>query len=179
MSFWHLLLYMWHLYKHHVPQNVCKVQEQLVHFNSHILINGKPMVQSARLPVDLTVGQLWKGDAFSTFLEVKDSLSISIPRYRYFWLILVIPDTWRFMLKMPGLLDDQVIKLDEINNQIKVLKWVYDDKICDLELSVLLKVASTWNKKLDILEDTKSYKKNFGAIYKCCQVERLPVLSTA
>ena len=128
-SFWHQILHAWHEYSFYNPQSGNKVGKQIVWYNSMVKINGKVLHTNRKNGSLCTIGQLWDENRFKTFATVQRECNFNRPWYYYRSLISAIPDTWKFLLKTPDLVDSQMEKFEMVNGASSVSQQIYPDLI--------------------------------------------------
>ena len=144
-SFWHAILHAWHGYSYHEPQNGDKVKEQIIWYNSMVKIGGKLLQVRPTNGSLHTVGQMWDKNHFKAYAAIKKEYGVSMSWYEYHSLISVIPDTWKFFLKTPDLVDYEE-NFNLINSVSGVSRQVYPDLIRTDD--AIWHVCKTWNGKL-------------------------------
>ena len=164
-SFWHSGVHMWHEYNHNSPQNGQRVWEQLLWFNSFILINGSPLQEKDSRCSLNTVEQIWhsNGNRFLSYTKCKQKCIMPMTWYRYASIIAAIPAHWKLFLKSENFIDNTVTKDSVIRNCQKVSQWVYQDKVACIE--AVRKAVTTWNKKLASKENICDFQKHFKVLY--------------
>ena len=112
-----------------------------------VKINGKVLHTNRKNGSLCTIGQLWDENRFKTFATVQRECNFNRPWYYYRSLISAIPDTWKFLLKTPDLVDSQMEKFEMVNGASSVSQQIYPDLI--KRDVIMLQVCKTWNKKFN------------------------------
>ena len=170
-GFWPALLRTWHAFHHNVPQNKENVLKQPLCYNSYIRMQGRPFIKRSDDQIR-NICHVWSGEDFYKFHELKRMY----PTTKWTWLeylgiVTAIPDTWKFYLKTPGLIDCTVDKYDMICSNIKTSRWAYRTMMEGEE--VLKIVAKIWYQKLGLQWGVDVFRKQFKSIYEITSITKL------
>ena len=163
-SYWAETLKIWCTVNYNEPQSGTEIKEEILWYNSNILVGGKPIIWYKWVEKNIVTirdildenDNFWKAD------------TLGVNWLEWMQLTHAIPQVWMSIIKDKEMLGEPHTKLyDELASKSKVTLLVYNKIISDEKM--VLKYAHRWcEAKLSVnYEDYLGY---FNKIYKCTKI---------
>ena len=177
-SFWLEILTTWCKYHHYEPQDQEEVLDQIIWYNSHLLVQGKPIKpteQESSSTMYKISDILDENCKFLSLKEIRERHKIKIHWLRYANIIAAIPDYWKTLLKGTQIEVNTMprLELDIICSKKQPSQYIYNYVIENFHATDVAKYADKWLKKLNSDIAITDFIALFKKIYKCTKMVKL------
>ena len=171
-GFWRNLLTIWSKFHYFDPQNGESVKKQFLWLNSHIKhsMGPKRSAQLNRCGLSQIEDIIKNGNAWKTAEEIRCEFNCDINQLEYNSIITSIPHHWKFFLRTPNLIDEQVDKWSLIESNKKISKVMYY-KIINNDKAWQHSVRM-WNEKLQEEFNLSIHQQAFRNLYKVTNITK-------
>ena len=163
-TYWRHMYMAWCKYNFHTPNTYGEIAKQIIWHNSHILVDGKPLLIKAIYDAGLrTISDLMGNEAMLTVEELMAKYPSVATWLDYQRLLQAIPNKWKRELTTSGKDDVQEeYKYDMLRKIRKPARTMY--RALTSKPNLYLLSYNKWIETGDIVMTTEQYKKAFTSV---------------
>ena len=158
-SFWRDILESWSYYNFQTPIKPSEIVNQVIWFNSHILVKNAPLFYQKAFESGLIyVGQLFNADGGPLASElITNMFDLSIIQRNS--ILSAMPKEWKRMLSVEIQIQNIESRYEQFIKTKKLVKEYYDKLI--IELSMLNNLYEKWLRQIEVAFDYEEFVSSF------------------